>query len=65
MSTRIYVVTDLHQNPVRHRLVRASNTAQALRHVAEDQLTVELANQQTLVDLSVAGVKVESLEVET
>jgi len=32
MSTRIYVVTDIETS--RHRLIRASNQAQAIRHAA-------------------------------
>ena len=40
------------------RLVRASNKAQALRHVAED-FTVEVPTQDDLVKHVSAGVKVE------
>ena len=39
------------------RLVRASNKAQALRHVA-DEFEVEAASQEALVKLLGAGVKV-------
>lgn len=42
------------------RLVRASNVTQALRHVAEDTLVSKVADQETLVSLSVAGIQVEN-----
>lgn len=58
--SRIYVVTDTHQEPINHRLVRASNqAAQARNFAARDQFAVDVAGQQTLVDLLAAGVKVE------
>mgnify|MGYP007031427369 CR=1 FL=1 len=33
MSTRIYLVTDVETN--KHRLIRAGNQAQAIRHAAQ------------------------------
>lgn len=48
------------QNP---RLVRASNRAQALRHVAED-FEVEVPSQEALVKCISAGVKVEDAGAE-
>lgn len=41
------------------RLVRAPNAAQALRYVAADTLAVEVASQDTLIELVAAGVTVE------
>lgn len=41
------------------RLVRAIHPAQALRHVAEDTLSVTVATQDDLVRLVAAGVQVE------
>lgn len=46
------------------RLVRASNAAQALRHVATDTLVVAVASQDDLVELIEAGVKVEAASVQ-
>jgi hypothetical protein len=57
--SRIYVITDTHQQPIKHRLVRASNQAQARNFAARDQFAVDVAGQQTLVDLLAEGVKVE------
>lgn len=59
MGTRIYVVTDTGAQPLRSRLVRASTRAKALRHVAENRFAVDVASQQTLVDLLGEGVAVE------
>jgi hypothetical protein len=55
-TTRIYTVFGKDEQA---RLVRAPNSAQALRHVAADTLTVEVASQDQLVTLASAGVKVE------
>lgn len=54
---RIYVVREAFR--MHARLVRAPNAAQALRHVASQTLEVEVASQQTLVDLVAAGTIVE------
>lgn len=55
MSTRIYAV----QAGDIFRLVEASTKNAALRHVAKDLITVEVANQKTLVAAMQDGVKVE------
>lgn len=57
MTTRIYYVHPKLPGDGA-RLVRATNAAQALRHVVRDTLTVELATQEDLVRLLGAGVKV-------
>ena len=57
MSTRIYVVTDIESN--RHRLVRAANQAQAMRHVAQACFDVEVASQDDLVKLLSSGHPIE------
>jgi hypothetical protein len=58
-ASRIYVVNDSRHDPLRNRLVRAANRAQALRHVAQDSFNVEVATQNTLVFLVGQGVPVE------
>jgi hypothetical protein len=62
-ATRIYAVSrkqpQLGGPEANHRLVRAVNASQAMRHVAEHTLTVGVAGQDQLVDLVAAGVKVE------
>jgi len=62
MSARIYVVTDTQQQPIKHRLVRASTSAQARNFAARDQFKIDVAGQQTLVDLINAGVKIEDAQ---
>jgi hypothetical protein len=57
MSTRIYVVTDIESN--HHRLVRAANQAQAMRHVAQACFDVEVASQDDLVSLLSSGHPIE------
>lgn len=59
MKTRIYTVSDVTNEPVKSRLVRASNASAARNYVARDQYVVEVASQQELVDLLNEGVKVE------
>lgn len=59
MTTRIYVVTDLHAQPIKHRLVRAASQAQARNYAARSQYTVDVASQQSLVDLLGDGTKIE------
>jgi hypothetical protein len=55
----IYVITNKKAEPGQSpRLVRATNKAQALRHVA-DEFEVEAADQEALVTHVSAGVKVE------
>jgi hypothetical protein len=57
MSTRIYVITDVETN--RHRLIRAGNQAQAIRHAAQTQFDIEIAGQEDLVSLLTNGVPIE------
>lgn len=59
MAGRIYVVKPRKADPATRRLVRAPNSSQAFRHVAEDTIEVALASQADLVELVGAGVKVE------
>lgn len=54
----IYTVAD-RTDPEACRLVRAANRAQALRHVAEDELRVEIPSQDRLVELITGGNVVE------
>lgn len=55
MTTRIYAV----QGPDQFRLVEANTKQSALRYVAKDILTVEVATQKTLVGAMQDGIKVE------
>jgi hypothetical protein len=57
MSTRIYLVTDVETN--RHRLIRAGNQAQAIRHAAQTRFDIEVAGQEDLVSLLTNGVPIE------
>ena len=57
MSTRIYVVTDIETN--RHRLIRAGNQAQAIRHAAQTRFDIEVAGQEDLVNLLTNGGPIE------
>lgn len=45
MTTRIYLVTD--NETKRHRLIRAGNQAQAIRHAAKTRFEIEVAGQAT------------------
>lgn len=60
MSTRIYAV----QAGEIFRLVEASTKNAALRHVAKDLITVEVATQKTLVGAMTDGIKVEQAGAE-
>jgi hypothetical protein len=63
MTTRIYIIMPKKtEHPVKPRLVRAANSAQALRHVAND-LQVVLASQDDLVRAIGDGVAVEQAKV--
>jgi len=62
MSSRIYIVSDTSNDPVTHRLIRAATQAQARNHAARAQFKVDVAGQQSLVDLLAAGVKVEDAQ---
>jgi hypothetical protein len=57
MSTCIYVVTDIETS--RHRLIRASNQAQAIRHAAQTRFDIEVAGQEDLVSLLTNGIPIE------
>lgn len=57
MSTRIYLVTDVETN--KHRLIRAGNQAQAIRHAAQTRFDIEVAGQDDLVALLTSGIPVE------
>lgn len=48
----------------RERLVEARNVAQAIRHVAKDTITCEVAGAADCVRLGKAGVDVESASAE-
>ena len=56
MASRIYAV----QAGDIFKLVEANTKQAALRHVAKDLITVEVANQKTLVAAMQDGVKVET-----
>jgi hypothetical protein len=57
MSTRIYLVTDVETN--KHRLIRAGNQTQAIRHAAQNRFDIEVAGQDDLVSLLTSGIPVE------
>ena len=57
MSTRIYLVTDVETN--KHRLIRASNQAQAIKYAAQTRFDIEVAGQDDLVSLLTSGIPVE------
>lgn len=56
-TTRIYLVTDIETN--KHRLIRAGNQAQAIRHAAQTRFDIEVAGQDDLVGLLTAGHPIE------
>ena len=56
-TTRIYLVTDTETN--KHRLIRAGNQAQAIRHAAKTSFDIEVAGQDDLVSLLSHGIPVE------
>ncbi len=56
----LLVDVDAETGQIAHRLVRAPNSAQALRHVAADSFEVGVATQDELVLLVARGVKVEA-----
>lgn len=65
--TRIYVVANKATKPDeagQNRLVRASNVAQSIRHVAKDQLVATVASQDDLVRLVGAGTVIEVASTE-
>ena len=57
-TTRIYLVTDTETN--KHRLIRAGNQAQAIRHAAaQTRFDIEVAGRDDLVSLLSHGIPVE------
>ena len=56
-TTRIYLVTDTETN--KHRLIRASNQAQAIKYAASTRFDIEVAGQDDLVSLLTHGIPVE------
>lgn len=62
--SRIYIVV---RRGVDHtpRLVRATSQAQALRHVALDEYTVEVAGQEGIVSALQRGLAVETAKATT
>jgi hypothetical protein len=65
VSTRIYVVNEKKSDPPVHRLVRAANKSQVMRHLASETWDAEVADQDTLVRLlSEKGLKVEEVTVD-
>lgn len=61
--TRIYVVKPVADGG-KPRLVRATHPANALRHVADSDYSVTVATQDELVELVLAGAKVEAISAE-
>jgi hypothetical protein len=62
-ESRIYTVTESANaaagSPVVRHLVRASSPAQAIRHITNRQFVAQVSEQDDLVDLAGAGVKVQ------
>lgn len=58
-STRIYLVTEDAAAGKVQRLVRAANTAQAIRHVVEPRFIAEVATPEQCVELGGKGTKIE------
>jgi len=56
MSQRIYVGMDVETN--KHRLIRAGNQAQAIRHAAQTRFDIEVAGQDDLVSLMTGGIPI-------
>ena len=57
MSTRIYLVTDVETN--KHRLICASNQAQAIKYAAQTRFDIEVAGQDDLVSPLTGGTAIE------
>lgn len=62
--TRPYVIRDKQDTSAQPRLVRATNPAQALRHVTRDRFTVEPASASEVLDLIEDGIKAETAGAE-
>lgn len=64
-KTRIYEIAFIQSSPdMKSRLVRAGNVNQAIRHVADQIITGDVASQEALVVLLAAGVAVEDAREE-
>lgn len=61
MSTRIYAVKTKGEN--KQRLVEATSSAQAIKHVAAEQFSVEVATTKVVAELMAAGAKLEKASV--
>ena len=61
MITRIYQIRN--KTDGTHRLVRASNPSQALRHVASSMFEVNAATANAVATLLVAGIPLEEVSV--
>lgn len=60
MKTRIYEIAFIKSPPeMKSRLVRAGNVNQAIRHVADQIITGDVASQEALVGLLGEGVPIE------
>lgn len=57
MALRIYRV--INTETAAEHLVRASNQAQAIRHVVKEAYRAAVAGQETIVELLTSGVKVQ------
>ena len=60
MSTRIYAVRNKDVFNVGVRLVEAATQAQALRHVAQNDYSIDIPNTKEVAELVSSGVRVES-----
>ena len=52
MNERIYLVVQKNGEQSIHRLVKAPNVTQAIRHVSKDTITASVASQDELLDLA-------------
>lgn len=55
-TTRLYIIRRKDEPATKPRLVKAPNSAQALRHVAADTLSVSVPTQDELIAAVQAGV---------
>lgn len=55
-TTRLYIIRSKSDKAAAPRLVKAPNSAQALRHVAADTLSVSVPTQDELIAAVQAGV---------
>ncbi len=59
MSTRIYAVKTKGMDKA--RLVEATSSAQAIKHVASEQFTAEVATTKIVAELMAAGANLEKV----